>query len=255
MKRMRHFLAAASLAIPCTASATSNDLTPLPNLSGTWARAQVTSALVDVPVLGELSSRTLAVTLLRVRQDGAELTLDEEVCRLTTQAPTRLVTTAYPPAFIQAVSGNRRRGRLELDGSQIRYLEPKQAFWRGMRPDADIRGPLPTSGRDPRVDDVDRDGQPGLTVQVGGLIDGEIFLVQRSWSELTGVVRSQNQIEGQVEWDSEEQILGASASILTSAPDKRPDPKRGRSFFRMRRVPSSATCGEVLARRHRLFGL
>ena len=55
--------------LPGTALATTR---PLPDLSGTWARAQVTAALVDVPIVGELSSRTLAVTLLRVTQNGED---------------------------------------------------------------------------------------------------------------------------------------------------------------------------------------
>ena len=183
------------------------------------------------------------------------LVLNEEVCRLTTRAPTSLVTTAYPDAFIRAVSGNRRTGRLEWADGEVRYVEPRQAYWRGMRPEADIAGPLPAGADDPRVGDIDRDGQPGLTVRVGGLIDGEVFLVQRSWSALTGVLRSSNQIEGRIEWGSEERILGATRNLLKSAPAKRPDPSSGRSFFRMRRVPESATCAQVLARRKKLFGL
>lgn len=241
--------------LPALAFAGSSADDGLPDLSGTWARAQVTTALVDIPVVGELASRTLAVTLLRVEQDGPSLTLNEQVCVLTTKAPTTLVRTTYPDAFVRAVSGNRRRGRLERDGARIRYFEPKQMYWRGMRPDVDVGEPLPNDAKDPRISDLDRDGAPGLTVNVDGLIDGKVFLVQRSWSELDGVVRSRNRIEGQVVWGSEETILGATKSLLRSPPDKRPDPARSRNFFRMRRVPSTATCDEVLARRRQLLGL
>ena len=210
---------------------------------------------MKIPIVGELASKTLAVTLLQVRQDGANVFLDEQVCRLVTKAPTSLVRTTYPDAFIRAVSGNQRRGRLERDGDRFRYVEPKQAYWRGMRPEIDVAEPLPSDASDPRIADLDGDGQPGLTVQVGGLIDGEIFLVQRSWSELDGVVRSGNKIEGQVAWGSEERILGASRSLLKSKPEKRPDPERRSNFFRMRRVPQTATCEQVLARRQKLLGI
>ena len=243
------------LAVPTAVSATTAGPDRYPDLSGTWARAQVTTALVDIPLVGELASRTLAVTLLRVEQKGVEVTLEEEVCRLTTKAPTSLVSTQYPEAFIRAVSGNRRRGRLEWDGATFRYREPKQAYWRGMRPDVDVTEPLPTEPDDPRIRDLDNDGQPGLTVKVEGLISGEIFLVQRSWSELNGTIRSNSRIEGQVAWGSEEQILGATRSMLKSKPKKRPDPAQSGNFFRMRRVPASATCEQVMARRRRLLGL
>ncbi len=247
--------AALSLGLVGQASGTSPQPPDLPDLSGTWARAQITTALVHVPIVGELASQTLAVTLLRIEQHGPELLLVEEVCRLDTKAPTSLVKTTYPDAFVRAVSGNRRRGRLEWDGGQIRYREPKQAYWRGMREGVPIGEPLPDHPDDPRVSDLDSDGNPGLTVKVSGLIDGEIFLVQRSWSELDGVLLSGNRIEGRVHWDSEEQILGASRQLLASKPKKRPAPDQSGNFFRMRRVPNSATCGEVLARQRKLLGM
>ncbi len=238
-----------------SATASTASRPPLPDLSGAWARAQVTTAMVDVPLLGELPSRTLAVTRLKIRQDGAEVSLDEEVCRLTTRAPTQLIKTTYPAAFLRAVSGNQRRGRLERDGRQVRYIEPKQAYWRGMRPGTDVLEALPADAKDPRIDDGDGDGQPGLTVKVNGLIDGEIFLVQRSWSELRGELRSNDRIEGRIAWGSEERIVGATRSMLTSSPKKRPDPNGTQSFFRMRRIPAAATCDEILARQKVLFGL
>ena len=38
--------------------------------------------------------------------------------------------------------------------------------------------PLPGEADDPRVVDADSDGNPGVTVQVRGLIDGEVYMVQ-----------------------------------------------------------------------------
>ena len=253
MRTLTFLMAVATGAQPAAASATTPARPALPDISGAWARAQITTAMVDIPLVGEMPSRTLAVTRLRVRQQGANVVLDEEVCRLTTQAPTRLVSTTYPTAFLRAVSGNQRRGRLERDGKQIRYVEPKQAYWRGMRPGTDVSEALPIDATDPRIEDLDRDGKPGLTVKVGGLIDGEVFLVQRSWSELRGELRSNDRIEGRVAWSSEERIVGASRSLLTSSPKKRPDDAR--SFFRMRRIPSAVTCRDILARQRTLFGL
>ena len=59
-----------------------------------------------------------------------------------------------------------------------------------------------------------------------------MYLVQRSWSELSGVVRSRNnRIEGRVEWGSEEQILGATRSLLRSSPKKRPGTENRRQFL------------------------
>ncbi|MGF1507993.1 MAG: hypothetical protein ACFB9M_00670 [Myxococcota bacterium] len=226
----------------------------MPDLAGVWAQLQVTTSVVDVPFKGRAETELRSLALLEVQQDHRELSIRETICSLQSQGPTPIIQTAYPPRFRDALSGHERSAVLTYDGGAWRYTEPKSYRTNGAR----LRDPpgerLPEEPEDPRVLDADHDGKPGLTVLVRGWVEGEVYLVQRGWSELSGIVRSGRQIEGQVAWASEQRVLDATSRLLTRAPKARPHPQDGRSFFRMARVPRRATCAELLPRADRIFG-
>lgn len=224
----------------------------MPRVEGRWARVQVTTALVDLPVLGEREARTLAVTLLDVEQQGGALTLREEVCGVESRDPTEMVRTRYPAAFAKALSGVQRSAHLEHGPQGLRWVEPKQASVRGAS--ISEAEPLPKLGTDPRVIDSDGDGQPGLTVEIDGMVSGSVFVVQKGWSALEGQLRA-DRAEGLIRWSSEQVVVGATHRLLQSAPASRPHPDPKKSFFRMRRVPTDATCADIQSRRQTLLGL
>lgn len=222
----------------------------IPDLSGTWAEVQVTAVKVELPVLGEQRSKTMATLLLRVRQEGTRLVITEEVCELETVGSTKAIKTSYPPAFLRALSGLVREAELRRD-SAWSYLEAGTLRTAGAS--VEVNAPLPTQADDPRVLDSDGDGHPGLTVEISGLIEGQVYVVQRGRSQLQANLHATDRLEGPLKFSSEEQVIGASHELLTKKPPTRPDPDE--SFFRRRRVPANATCAEVVARRPRLLGL
>ncbi|MGB1250835.1 MAG: hypothetical protein ACPG8W_09505, partial [Candidatus Promineifilaceae bacterium] len=63
--------------------------------------------------------------------------------------------------------------------------------------------------------DPDGDGNPGLTVRATGLADGEIYVVQRSWTILDGQLAG-DRLDGLIEWNSEQIIIGADNPVLLS---------------------------------------
>lgn len=249
------------VALLCAALPTSARASPaaagaeLPDFQGAWAQAQVTAAEVEVPVLGWLTSETVALSLLRVQQRGAELEIAEEVCSLHTESPTPMVRTVYPRALLGAFSGHNKRAVLQRAGGRVRYLEPRQVRVSGALLASPEEEALPTDPADPRVVDADGDGGPGITVEVEGVLSGRIFLVQRGFAELDGWVRAPGVVQGRITWEAEDVVLGATRDLLAKAPPKRPHPDPERSFFRMRRVPEGATCAEIIARRRALLGL
>lgn len=222
----------------------------VPQLSGTWAEVQVTTVTVDLPVLGEQRSRTIATVLLRVTQVGTQLHLTEEVCGLETKSTTEAIRTVYPPAFRRALSGWVRRAELSALGSW-RYRE--EGALRTVGAKLAEGEALPSRADDPRVLDADQDGHPGLTVEIEGLVDGQVYVVQRGRTSLQANLQNNDRLEGRLEWDSEERVIGASHRFLENKPDTRPDFER--SFFRRRRVPAEASCQDVLARRLKLLGV
>lgn len=106
---------------------------------------------------------------------------------------------------------------------------------------------LPTVASDPRVLDQDGDGEPGVTISVRGLIDGEVFVAQKGWSELRPESVSVDRIAGRVIWRQMQTVLGASSRFLASGPTTRPDPAPGANWFVAVRVPKGADCAAVNA--------
>lgn len=225
------------------------------DLSGRWARVVVTTAVSEVPVLGDITSETRAVVLLDVKKKDGGFVVEEQVCGIENEVLGGMVKARFPRAFLRAVSGGRSPARLVSTKDGLRYVEEKTVRVKGARL-GDVSGDaLPTRADDPRIEDPDADGQPGLTVEVEGMVDGKIYVVQRDESALAGQVRDRSRIEGLVRWKAEQKVLGASRSMLRTDPDNRPHPEPKKSWFRMRRVPSRATCPEVMRRAPTLFGI
>lgn len=227
-----------------------------PRLEGRWAFVQVTAAVTNAPIVGRLTSETRAVGVLDLDQQGPELEMTEEICALRTSSPTPVVHTKYPEAFLSALSGNSRRARLVRDAQgNVLFRQPKTWDAKGMRLDDVASEQLPERGTDPRVFDADGDGQPGLTVRVEGLVNGDVRVVTRGWTVLEGRVGSADRIDGLVRWDAEQQVLEATNPLLSSRPSTAPHPDGSRSWFRMVRVSSDTGCSEVRAQGDALFGL
>ncbi|MCA9549575.1 MAG: hypothetical protein KC933_06035 [Myxococcales bacterium] len=224
-----------------------------PDLSGRWARLEVTTALSDVPVVGDITSETRAISIVDVRKTASGYEVTERVCALANDSLGGAVRARFPRAFLRAVSGASAPARLAADEGRLRYEESRPVRVRGAALEDPSREALPTAPSDPRLVDADEDGQPGLTVQVEGLVKGEIYVVQRDESALEGAVLAPDRIAGLVRWKAEQVVLGASRDVLAGNPDNRPHPEPGRSYFRMRRVPARATCPEVIRRASTLF--
>lgn len=226
------------------------------DLSGTWARLQVTTALSQVPLVGEVESQTRGIVLLRLSMCGLdEFEVEERICSLSNKTAGGFVKTSFPPGFVRALSGRHKRARL-VRGPQgkVRYEELFYVHVGGARLSNPRTDTLPETAEDPRIIDADEDGHPGLTLVVGGLVGGQVYIVQRDASELSGAVLSPRRIAGRVWWKSEQHVVGASHRLLTTNPDARPHPGARANYFRMRRVPRNATCAEIRARAKRLFG-
>lgn len=226
-----------------------------PDLSGRWAQLQVTTSIVVLPIGGPAESRLETLVLVDVEQEGQQLVLTETVCSVHSEGPTSLVETSYPDAFVEALSGRTREARLDFESGRYTYREPKTYRTTGVELDDPAEESLPDAPDDPRVRDPDGDGHPGLTVEVRGFVNGQVFMVQKGWSELDGVVRSPRQIEGTVRWSSSQSVVAATHRFLTHPPVSKPHPSGDRHFFRMARVPREASCREVQDRAHRIFGL
>lgn len=225
-----------------------------PDLNGTWAQKQVHASLSKVPVVGDIRSTTTSVLLMRVTQDGRKLEMNVEACDVRIKSDVKQIKTLIPTAMVEAL------GVMKLTAT----LVPGNRYWRFEQDEsvsvlgAKLKNPasdeLPTWSRDYRVEDSDNDGNPGVTVRIDGIIDGAIYLVQRSITQLRGLVVAADHVRGKVDWDTEQTILGATTRLLENQPGTRPDPDSARSYFTMKRVGKTTTCNDLRKTSAKLFG-
>jgi hypothetical protein len=223
-----------------------------PDVSGRWAQKQVTTSVSDIPIVGEIETRTIAYLLVDIEQEGSALEVTSKVCTISIDSDIKKVRSVVPEAMIDAIGTTTKKARLERtrDG-KVRFFQPRSTDVLGVKLDS-IKEPLPTDAEDSRVVDADKDGKPGVTVRIEGLIDGAVYVIQRSWSILRGLA-TDDQIDGAVTWRTEQVVLDATSSLLNSNPDARPHANRDRHYFRTTRVGSQTDCSNIIKARKRLF--
>ena len=254
MKRLKTtsswILAIVAIALISPAPAQSQDT--LPDLSGTWAQVQVTTGVSKLPVIGTVKSVTTALILLEIKQDGGKLTLEEKICDIRVTSDVERVKTIVPRKFTQAASGQTRKGRVWMDTGQVRYMQEKHVVVLGAKLAKPSKDALPDDVDDSRVRDQDRDGNPGMTVNVKGIVNGDIYLVQRGWNKLDGNM-SGDRIDGFVRWDSEQKVLDSTHVLLGDSPTSKTNNKRSENYFKNRRVASGMTCGTLRKQEKTVF--
>lgn len=227
------------------AEATESDPLAPPDLRGQWVQLQTTTSLTRVPVIGDVTSRTQTLLLIDVDQEGRDLVLHTQVCQLDIENRPNMVRTQIPDAFRRSMPTTQRRARLVPTPSGWEFLQPRFTEVHGARLQNPERDALPENADDPRVWDQDRSGQPGVTVRIEGMVRGDIWLVQRGWSELRGRLTSVASIEGWISWQNEQVILGSNNRFLRRESEAVPHPDRSENTFRMSRLERRSTCAEL----------
>jgi hypothetical protein len=220
--------------------------------AGTWAQLRVLSAIVDIPVLGEVTVTTTAVLRLTMTGEGRRLSIDGEACSLDQEMSTSLLRSAFPEALVRYAGRFTTSASLRAEDGEIRFFQPRRWMLFGARLEDPEHDALPTEAEDERVVDADRDGRPGVTVRFSGLVNGDVWLVQRQWSTMRGTVDGER-IDGSIQWGEERAVLGATSVMLESQPPSRANPDAAASYFRMTRVETGDDCASILARRDTLF--
>jgi len=221
--------------------------TAVPDLAGTWAMIQIYPEIATFPFVGDLMRTSIVGQLVNVEQTRSRLIMTDRYCVTSVDDGTPLVRTEIPDAFMAALRPAPRSATLEAAGGAFRFVQPEYIEVRGAllsRPEED---PLPAGADDPRVTDPDGDGRPGLTVRVAilGLIEGEVYVVQRIRYRLSGIVVDPETIRGGIEWTNEQHALGGSNPLLHAQTPSRPAPDRSAHRFLMIRVPAAYSCEDL----------
>lgn len=221
-------------------------------LAGHYAHYDVVAYQGETPN-GPLSTFIISYGFTDFALENGELVEYDRFCHAEYKANQNLTTT-FSDAATQAI----------LPRSAVVEVFSEAGAWRVRRPatptligiDGDPDVPLTTNPADPRINDADGDGKPGVTAAVTlyGFLKGEIYLARREIFQNELTLYSDGSLRGNVVDDSEQLVVGASLAILNAPnnPDQWPD--LGLSPIIL--IPVAAdldTCAELMAVRDQLF--
>ncbi|MCB9554003.1 MAG: hypothetical protein H6705_19375 [Myxococcales bacterium] len=221
---------------------------PVEAFLGVWAHRYFEAAISELPALGPEPTRFISLNrvVATLAEPPGTLALTTEVCAVIIERDRDIVITEVPQSFIDALEPTVRPATVAGD----RLDAPWFTELRGVAlddPDADA---LPTDPDDPRVLDLDGDGNPGLTVLSTGLIDGEIYVVQRTRTRFVARLDGDT-LDGGLEWALEDSVLGADNPVLAMAVPVEPD--LAASFMQASRIDAETDCAAIVADAARIF--
>ena len=223
---------------------------------GAYASRQVVITRALTRPRGKYSRvRTTSVVHHVVTEQDDGLSVRSRYCTVV-QDPLGPVRTEIGASFVGAMEPT--EARLDVsgpaDGPWEVVISPTVTII-GAELDDPWTDALPREASDPRVTDPDGDGEPGATVEVSGMVDGQVYMVQRLVRELRGTLLADGTMRGSVVGGNESEVLGASNVILrTFTPKFEPDPTGKDNEFEWLPVPEDYDCDSLAREADRLFG-
>ncbi len=242
-------VALVSLTSPAWAQSTQAKANP-PKIAGTWALKLVTAANNEVPVVGEIVSETVSYEKITIDQTGTELELTEQVCDVTVRSSQSAVKTVIPDRFVAHIRQITRPGTLELEDGRWRINIPEQLKFFGVKPSIGT-AKLPEDKNSEYVFDQDKDGQPGMTIELDGVLSGNLYVIQRSWDELVGKRYKSGQFAGPAKWHTDQIVVEKSGRIFGDMDPSKP--VLDKSYFRLVPVDGDPSCEEIVQKKDEIF--
>jgi hypothetical protein len=210
---------------------------------GRWVFVQRMTTSASVPVVGDIEATTTVVSMHDLRSDDGRLKGTGTLCDLEVDSGSDLVSTILPAAFRKVLPPPVVDALIDVEGGALQLTQARRTVVVGARLESPESEKLPTKASDSRVIDEDGDGKPGVTVRVEGIVNGSIYVVQRSWTRLDGGFLADGTFGGKLFHGSEQVVLGSTSPFLGSPPKSKAVPDK--SWFRIVRLDKDATCKEA----------
>ena len=155
---------------------------------------------------------------------------------------------------VQAIKPRVQEIELFLKDGTWNIYRPESPSLLGI--DGDPLKPLSTDPKDPNITDPDKDGHPGVTVQisVGKYFSGEIYLIRREIFSNYLTMNNNGTLSGYVTDRSEQFVVGASKKILNQKSNNFQNPDTGLSPVLLVKVdPDIDTPEELMKIRDEIF--
>ena len=217
---------------------------PLP--TGTYRLEMIMASTTKIPFFGTSKSASKSISLVEIRHDGNGLIQSHRVCDFRVLEDSKFIKMIFPEKFIAALANHTYPIQIQKEENRWHYRADLGVERIGYRGDDNTEDKLPGKIDDPAVFDWDNDGHPGATLQLSIplLPSGELYIVQRGQSILTGYIVEPGTIEGNIQVQSfAQRVLGARPSFLAKSPEIEPDPNESR--FRLTPISPAATCATL----------
>ena len=204
---------------------------PIAELVEGWYvyRLQVTTES-ELPLVGATQSSIFNFGVAEIRKEGEGFVLVARHCRYamsTAEYFTAEISDAVPASIEPVYSEISFRE----EGGALAWERAETVVVVG----ADLADPkrddLPTDADDERVIDQDNDGHPGVTASVDGLITADVYFVQRQKMSYFGTRTSAGDLMGEIVDASEQNIIGATNSLLDNSSEPTPVPEASSILF------------------------
>ena len=218
-----------------------------PLAPGSYRLEMILASTTKVPFFGTSRSASRSISLVEIRRDGAALVQSHKTCDFRVLEESRLVKMIFPEKFVAALARQSYPLQLDKEGEGWRYRADLGVERIGYKANGSDTA-LPTKIDDPAVYDWDGDGQPGATLKLSLPIfpDGELYVVQRGQSILTGKVVQPGRVEGNIEIRNfDQKVIGAKPNFLARSPEITPDAKESR--FVLERIAVGGSCDSIKA--------
>lgn len=212
--------AATSTARPVDKITSSEQLQPSAPKTEHWLGHQVVLGSRDLPVLGEIETRTEIFIIAEVQRDGDQIIIDQRACR-------------FKIAPVLGVHAS-------LSEQGVANLPPTRVIYQRGDDGDFVAIPWTVSWGE---EDIDQDKNPGSTVRVdSGLCSGELFVASTVQTHARAKL-SKDGLQGQIWLNNNERILGASSWCLRTAAQDKQEQQSG--WIRYQKVAADLSCASL----------
>ena len=167
----------------------------------------------ELPVVGLATSTSYTYKLLTISEAEGIFSAEEKFCiiRMETEGPAE---PSVPMALVNTIPTFTAPLMVTKEGDVWKWERVRSGLVLGAQLDDPLNDQLPSEENDNRVYDQDMDGAPGVTLNVSGLVEGDIYAVVRYVDTISGSITDEGIWEGTTHDETEQIVIGASQDIL-----------------------------------------
>lgn len=226
------------------------DLGEFSSFNGKFAQVYHFESITRVFGIDTLSKTDTIMVTTAVQNKNA-VNVSTKVCDIDINNVGSQVQITVPNKFITSLDVADYVYTLSIVDGKINIFYPNSKQARGIVFEDIENDSMPEDKNDPRIFDQDEDTKPGMTLVATGLINSEMYIVQRTTTSINGTITSKDTFDGAVVWSDEQKVLGAENPLLNQ--DMSISPHNEDSYFRSTRIDNSWDCEQVLQNKDTLF--